>query len=428
MSRLKQQVLAYLPPTVKAFIDGSSRRDLLRKVNTTLLVFDDQVAHVESGRICESESHNGQINYEHLAQSCQSLLAQVHDHASKDRSILLLLPPSLFVATHIHLPGINSDNIVSALELQTETLLPANDNAVALAINPKVAELSDEPTAIWCRRSTLESAFTAFAEVGLFVAAVKPRVLNLTLSSGAYLDSDKSTITRVDCQHNAVTRWLQTNRADLEHDAFAQQWREATGNDDSADIEELSDIDTYLALVSNESNQDYSFFPQGALSARQQVEKGRNLLVAAAVLVTALFLSSIPFLIQSIQFRSLAATLETQRELSYDARQDQAVVVNFENEFGPISDFPAQQVRQAMFTLQSALAPNQLSSLEITKGQISIQGTSAEPQTILQRLEQDPMFTEVAFSRATNNDRYYIGLRLSTVNFDSYMVRYFPDN
>jgi hypothetical protein len=33
----------------------------------------------------------------------------------------------------------------------------------------------------------------------------------------------------------------------------------------------------------------------------------------------------------------------------------------------------------------------------------------------------------VGFARATSNARYYIDLRLSTVNFDSYMLRYFPD-
>jgi hypothetical protein len=80
-----------------------------------------------------------------------------------------------------------------------------------------------------------------------------------------------------------------------------------------------------------------------------------------------------------------------------------------------------------MFTLQNILQPDQLASFELSEGVIKIQGTSAEPQAILQRLEQDPMFTEVVFSRATNNSRYYIDLRLSTVNFEGYMARYFPD-
>jgi hypothetical protein len=101
--------------------------------------------------------------------------------------------------------------------------------------------------------------------------------------------------------------------------------------------------------------------------------------------------------------------------------------VNFENEWGLITDFPLQEIQLAMFTLQNILQSDQLASLELAEGVIKIQGTSSDPQAILQRLEQDPMFTEVVFSRATNNSRYYIDLRLSTVNFAGYMVRYFPD-
>jgi hypothetical protein len=140
-----------------------------------------------------------------------------------------------------------------------------------------------------------------------------------------------------------------------------------------------------------------------------------------------MFLAAIPFLLQTIQFRSLASTLADYRAQSTGAREDQSVVVNFENQWGIITDFPVQDVQEAMFTLQTILLPDQLASLELNQGLIKIQGTSSEPQAILQRLEQDPMFTEVVFSRATNNSRYYIDLRLSTVNFEGYMVRYFPD-
>ena len=80
-----------------------------------------------------------------------------------------------------------------------------------------------------------------------------------------------------------------------------------------------------------------------------------------------------------------------------------------------------------MFTLQQVLSPNRLSDLEISEGVIRIQGTSEDPQSILQQLEQNPQFTEVVFSRATSNDQYYIDLRLADVNFEAYMARYFPD-
>ena len=150
------------------------------------------------------------------------------------------------------------------------------------------------------------------------------------------------------------------------------------------------------------------------------------MLIGASVVASLLLLSVIPFVGQSIERTSLVASLEAQRALSSGARQDQLVVINFENEWGPINDFPVQQIRESMFTLQSVLSPDRLSSLEISEGLFRIQGISQDPQALLEQLEQNRMFAEVAFSRATNNNRYYIDLRLSTVNFEAYMVRYFP--
>lgn len=423
MSQLQAQLLSYLPHGIKAFIDGSSRRDLLRKIDTCLLVFDNQVADIESGRVIKFQEQLEPADPELLASACKSLLA---DNGGEG-SILLLMPPSLFIATCQLLPGVNKDNIVAALTLQTESLLPANTSSVSLAINPKAAEHSSEPAALWIRNDAMIGLFDAFAQQDLFVAAIKPRVLNLQPDQSGYLDADSSNLTFVETTQDVLLRWVQTTRGDLEQAELQQQWQNSITNETGSQPTELKEIRQYLNLVDRQNCADYSFFPQGALNARRQVEKGRKLVMAAAAVVAVLILSSVPFLFQSFQFRSLAATLEAERELSFEARQDQAIVVNFENEFGVIDDFPEQRIRDAMFTLQNALSPNQLSSLEITKGQINIQGTSTEPQSILQRLERDPMFTEVAFSRATNNDRYFIGLRLSTVNFDAYMVRYFPD-
>lgn len=423
MSQLQTQIVALMPSGLKAFIEGSSRRDLLRKVDASLVVFDNKVGHVETGAILEFQEASGAIDCESLAIACKELLGE--DYA--ENSILLLLPPGLFVATHQKMPGVSSESVVSALLLQAENLLPANESPLALAINPKATEMSEEPVALWIRSNTMNEIFTAFAQQKLFLAAVKPRVLNLAQADARYFDQDATTVTLVECSKNVLLQWLQTDKSDLEKVEFQQQWQDATSGTTDAIQIELDNIEEFLELSDKLNNQDYCFYPQGALSARRQVEKGRKLLVAAAGFAVAILLASIPFLIQSIQFRSLAGTLEAQRELSVEARQDQAIVVNFENEFGPINDFPEQNIREAMFTLQNSLSPNRLSSLEIAKGLINIQGTSPEPQTILQQLEQDPMFTEVAFSRATNNDRYFISLRLSAVNFDAYLVRHFPE-
>ena len=153
----------------------------------------------------------------------------------------------------------------------------------------------------------------------------------------------------------------------------------------------------------------------------------KQIQIGAALIFAILGLAASPFLTQTFELQMANASLESKREVSVGARQDQTVVVEFENRWGAINDFPQQDVVAAMLRLQEVLGGEQLTSLELSEGLIRIQGTSSEPQAILQRLERDPLFTEVVFSRATSNTRYYIDLRLANVNFEAYRVRHFPD-
>jgi len=425
MAQLPEQLLDRLLPAVRNLLEGNSKRELLKKIAATLLVFDDHVVYLESHQSeCFRTGGDG-LGAASLAAASKALLGS----QAREKSVLLLLPPAEFVATTQTMPGVTRESLVSALKLQTQSILPAYSESVAMAVNPSSVEIGDEHTVLWVSNSRMTELFIAFEAAGIFLAAVKPRLLNIQnhATNSIAIDSDRDTMTAVVLREGVIQRWLHVNRLDLEQKEFAQQWQHALANDDCLPVKNFADPASYFEQAENGSNREYSFFPQSALSARKKVEKGRKLIVAAAVVVLFVFMSSIPFVAQSLEFRRWSAALEANRDMSLDARRDQASVVNFENEWGPINDFPQQQVREAMYTLQNVLSPDQLTSLEISEGLIKLQGTSTEPQALLQRLEQDPMFTEVNFSRATNNTRYYIDLRISTVNFEGYMVRYFPD-
>jgi hypothetical protein len=326
------------------------------------------------------------------------------------------------------MPGIGRDNLVSALKLQVDSLLPTFSDRLVLAVNPESADAGTGHTALWIANQRLMKFFDAFQAQNIFLVAIKPRLLNVTgENANCFVDEDRHSITAVKLSSHGIAGWWHLNKLDFEQEIFEQQWQQQIGEDSTAQLKQFSSAQDYLESSANQSNREYAFFPSGALNARHRAEQGWRILIAAGIVAVLLLLSAIPFIGQSLEFRSLAASLESQRELSIEARQDQAVVVNFENEWGPINDFPVQQVGEAMYTLQSVLSPNRLSSLEVSEGLVRIQGTSQEPQAILERLEQNPMFTEVVFSRATNNSRYYIDLRISTVNFEAYMVRYLPD-
>ena len=433
-SQLREQLTAYLPPQVRTLIKGASGRDLVRKIDTSFLLFDNKIVHLETRDAAEIEGTDALS----IAAACAELLRTLSAEQRKECAALLLLPANFFVATTITMPGVAKENLVSALKLQADSILPSLEEPLSLAINSLSATQGEEHLALWMLETTLSDLFDAFSAKDIFLAAVKPRFMNGSSEtpsgandkSGArirILDVDEETETCVVIEDSILKAVLHVHKQDLQQEVFQQQWQETLAQDSSKNAIELKDAADYYSRIDAQANQEYCFFPYGALNATRRTAQGKQTLAAAAAVVALLFIAYVPFLLQSLEFRSLANTLEIQREMASDARQDQAAVVSFENEWGLISDFPEQRLREAMFTLQNILRPDTLTSMEVSEGLIKIQGSSNEPQAILQRLEQDPMFTEVVFSRATNNQRYYIDLRISTVNFEGYMVRYFPD-
>ena len=433
-SQLREKLTAYLPSQVRTLMKGASGRDLVKKIETSFLLFDNKIVHLETRDAVEIKSTDALS----IAAACAELLTTLSAEQRKECAALLLLPANFFVATTTTMPGVAKENLVSALKLQADSILPSLEQPLSLAINSLSATLGDEHLALWMLETTLTDLFDAFEAKDIFLAAVKPRFMNGSgeTSSEAHdknganiriLDVDDTTETCVVIEDSILKSVLHVRKQDLQQEVFQQQWQEALAQDSSENVIELAEVSNYFSRLDAQTNQEYCFFPHGALHATRRTAQGKQYIAAAAAVLAVLFIAAAPFILQSFEFRSLAATLEMQREMASDARQDQAAVVSFENEWGLINDFPQQRLREAMFTLQNILRPDTLTSMEVSEGLIKIQGSSNEPQAILQRLEQDPMFTEVVFSRATNNQRYYIDLRISTVNFEGYMVRYFPD-
>jgi len=271
--------------------------------------------------------------------------------------------------------------------------------------------------------------FESFKQQGLFLAIIKPRILALELSgkSVAVLERDEIGETLVIFDNGKLKKWKQVHSADLEQDVFREQWEATISEFQTMPVHEVDNCQIIKEFYKASSGYNFGFFPTGAIETKQKLASSRRMGIAVAMVIACLCLAVSPFISQSIEFRRAARSLDAVRIMSQEARENQLAVVNFESNWGALNDFPEQQLRQAMFTLQNVLNPERLSSMEVSEGLIKLQGASSDPQAILQRLEQDPLFTEVLFSRATSNTRYYIDLRLSLVNFEAYMVRYFPE-
>jgi len=407
--------------------DGVHAR-LRRQVNTVLMVHDDRLHDLGNGAW---RSLREWSSAEQIAAAARELLPS----GPVARSVLLLLPASRFIATTVNLPGVARENLHAALQLQASVLLPAYEGRLALAINPAARDVDRPDIALWADDTWLAALFDAFARQGLLLAAVLPRPLAaldspLTQDTLVVEDVDRDSVTQLVFRKGMLHSWLQMQRADLDDPELRTQWQEACAlaQGSGAGLLRLQGASDWTQRgMPQHWDSLYCFIPEGAQAVYRLQRKARGLRQAAMAAAVAALLLISPFLWQSLQIARLEATLAEQQTFSVEARADQAVVRDFDQRWGALNDFPRQDVAQVLLQLQSVLSPSVLTSLELVEGELQIEGESEDPQSLLQRLEQDAMFTGVDFARATSNNRYYIEMRLSTVDFAEYHERYFPD-
>lgn len=370
-----------------------------------------------------------------LAQAA-ALLAS-GEQADQSQPIALFLPSDDFVSTLVPLPGLTASAARQALLLQADGLIPSLEEPLVLVQRPALVPGSESYLCLWMRAERLDSLSQAFDDQGLVLAAVAPRALlceadapNLRLS-----ERDEETLTTAVFSGGTLVQWLTTRIADLNDPEFAQQWQaelKAAELSNAAETKEQSSSQWYRLPSARLAAQrvlasGYYLRTASEMRRRSAATTQRVLKLVGAAMAALVVLALLPFVLQSVQFRLAARELHALRAQNDTARQNQAYVADFESTWGEVNDFPRQDSVEVMYQLQRLIAPDTLTALEIEEGLISIEGRSANPQAILQRLEQDPLFTEVVFARATNNSRYYINLRLTTVSFEGYRARYLDE-
>lgn len=458
LSEISDQVRQLLSSAGRSLNPGDPGITLLSHVNVVLMVFNDKLHQLQNGRwvtiVGDAQTAAGTGTAQQLAQAAARLLQdQKPEHAagrtvSASRqspfNVLLLLPPSEFLATAVDLPGVAPAAMRAALELQADNMLPGYEEPLSLAVHLAAdADNSNPASAWWIPTERINTLFSAFDDEEIFLAAVMPRLAICPPASTPVLleDRDEQQVTvclsspPAGSRSALLSQCMQTHLADLADNSLASQWQGETESLRLAaeKTQNLHSADDYLQAIRAQNpalspaDAAYAIFPASALAVRNQFDKGKRLWLAAAALATLLVVGAIPFLIQSFQLASLQNELARQQELAGPARADQALVRDFESRWGVLTEYPRQDVPAMLLAIQQEISPSVLTSLELDAGFVSIEGESSDPQNLLQQLEQNSMFTEVDFARATNNNRYYIDLRLTTVNFPAYQDWYFPE-
>jgi hypothetical protein len=420
---------------------------LARRINRCLMLFDNRLYDLASSEYVNLAAEDpGSASL--IANAASSLLSRVQ---SGTECILLLLPPAEFLVNPVHMPALSPDAIRAALQLQATTQLPEFNKALNLSLMCESTSNNPTQALVWWIPSTRTTdLFNAFSAHSLFLAAVLPRPAWLMAGLQRSLqgqqivlqDSDQHMVTVITSESKSVgeeqdriLHCLQTQTDDLQDPVLNDKWQEELARAGVKDSNyAVSSGDEYMRLLrqSNLLEIDYktattAAFAAPALFARHQLDRGRRRGLIVKALAAAVALVILPFIYQSWQLSRLDSQLADIKVLSADARQQQAVVREFETQWGLMTEFPEQNVGAAMLALQQVINPGVLTVFEIDEGFVSIEGESQDPQNVLEQLEQNPMFTEVDFARATNNNRYFIDLRLTTVNFPAYQQWHFPE-
>ena len=88
-SQWREKLAAVLPPQLRALLQGASGRDLVKKVDTSFLLFDDKIVHLETRKTQQLAQRDAKS----IAAACAQLLAgHVRAEQRKDCAALLLLP------------------------------------------------------------------------------------------------------------------------------------------------------------------------------------------------------------------------------------------------------------------------------------------------------------------------------------------------
>jgi len=416
--------LQELGANLQFVLAASAQHQLYSRVDSSLLLREGLLFNTLNGASCRLSAEGTWA--EQVAHAARQLLPVQHGTVA----VQLLLPTADFISTRFDLRIQGEQLIKSSLNLQLATLLPACEEPLQLALDGK----SSRGIALWFPRLTADALFQAFAEQGLQLALLLPRVLAARESDfprALLLDEDDSHLCLVETRDGILENWLSVHKGDLESEAFRQQWLSEVQTLDPAGEIRVLERNYWSGLRTlPRANEAYSFFPQAALQAGKALlarkQRKAGMLAAAAMVL----LLALPFLGNWAQITWLERQVAQYQELSADARSSQAAVFAMEDGWSAVAEYPQQDIRGMLLVLNQYI-DGSLSSFNINKGVVDISGLSPDPTLIIEQLAELEMFYGVGQSRsssggntASRGDRFGIRMNVSTVDFPAYEKRY----
>jgi len=421
---LEKIPLQELSLKVQSFLPSGRHTESLKRVDASLLLFDDTLINTENGRTENVTISADEPKEQALARAARRLWPA----NQSNRHILLLLPTTEFAATSYQMQVMGEKMIRSALELQSHSLIPAYDEKLLLAVNAK----NTEGVALWFSEKQVNRLFRAFEEQGMFLSAIMPRSLALLENTNdddrsiLVNDEEGSNVSLLQITGNTIRRLLTVNKADLDQEVFAKQWEIEVSQLKADTSQNMSSLEDWSA-ISQTVNPivDYCFLPAGAIEEEKKISLARKSKAALAIAAGVVLMLFAPFITNWMTLRDLQAELARVEEMSIEPRSLQASIFDMDEEWGALEEYPDQKVAQVLISLNDVVQSS-LTSFSMNKGVIDISGSTNDPAYLVELLAQREEFFNVAQSTNTRGGGAQFGIRmnLSSADFEAYEEKY----
>ncbi|HWK54566.1 MAG TPA: hypothetical protein VNR18_09360 [Hyphomicrobiales bacterium] len=428
-AKLNALSLADLGAGLRAMQVASTQRAVLDSIDVSLVLHDDTLINTATGEYRPLVHQEDSTFAETLASAARSLLGG----RSPAPTLLLLLPPSHFVATHYQLNVSGEKLLRSALSLQAHTLLPAHDEPLLLGL----AGNQGSGVALWYPVAAANALYQSFRAQDLLLGALMPRSLAL-LEEGdipepqVVEDSDATHRNHLCYQQGQLTACFTVSQRDLSQDVFQQQWQQETARAGGAPQRKAATREDWSALRRCiRPLRGYSFIPHQAETAGRKTIRRQQQRRAAVAAVAVVALLCLPFLNNALRKAWLERELDQYLELSSEARESQAAVIAMENQWGAVLEYPRQDLGSVLLILNTYI-DSSLSTFSLNKGVVDITGFAQDPALLIEQLSQHEEFYGVNQSRSSADAssnlgaRFGIRMNLSNVDFPGYETRYPP--
>lgn len=393
----------------------------------SLLLHDDAVVDLETGHHQMLIDPNDPAQ---LAQTARRLLPQWQ------KPVALFLPPSAFVATQVHLPGVAHANLANALRLQLPLLLPGVTEKLLMSIPPKTRD-DGMYIILWLSTGYANALFSAFSQVGLALNLLLPRPLAaISNESSQVFDQDSDLISFISFEDQQLTQWLTLTPEEYDDPSFCEQFDQITKPFQDASTLQIKDnTNKWLQPIKDLPSAvfKYGFTPPLADQAQQAARRRQKWLGIKALGITAgLFVLWATWwswnYIDKVDKRLKRLQAETK-----EVRQLRNQVIDLEEKISPITNFPNQDISSLLEYLNETIPKNSwLTRLKVDAGFIEIEGVTADPSLILEKLSQNSAFSEVAFNRQFDRQgttgKFGISFKLNGLEVKKYLEKHFPPN